>query len=53
VRAYADCIASTFSMNNVLPNGTYVEFDSDAYLAGSYTHQMSDMEMPTDVVSQS
>ena len=53
VRAYADCIASTFSMNNVLPNGTYVEFDSDAYLEGSYSEQMSDMAMPTDVVSQS
>ena len=53
VRAYADCIASTFSMNNVLPNGTYVEFDSDAYLEGSYTEEKSDMAMPTDVVSQS
>ena len=53
VRAYADCIASTLSMNNVLPNGTYVEFDSDAYLEGSYTEQMSDTAMPADVVSQS
>jgi hypothetical protein len=36
VRAYADCIAGTFSQNNVLPNGTYVEFDVEQYLTGEY-----------------
>ena len=36
VRAYADCIAQTLSMNNVLPNGTYVEFDVQQYLTGEY-----------------
>ena len=40
VRAYADCIAGTLSMNNVLPNGTYVEFDVEQYLSGEYS--MSD-----------
>jgi len=53
VRAYADCITSTLSQNNVLPNGTYVEFDSDAYLEGSYTEQMSDTPTIVDVVSPS
>jgi len=37
VRAYADCIASTLSQNNVLPNGTYVEFDVEDYLTGEYS----------------
>ena len=37
VRAYADCIAGTFSQNNVLPNGTYVEFDVEQYLTGEYS----------------
>ena len=36
VRAYADCIAGTLSQNNVLPNGTYVEFDVQQYLTGEY-----------------
>jgi hypothetical protein len=36
VRAYADCIAGTLSQNNVLPNGTYVEFDVEQYLSGEY-----------------
>jgi hypothetical protein len=36
VRAYADCISQTLSMNNVLPNGTYVEFDVQQYLTGEY-----------------
>ena len=36
VRAYADCIAGTLSQNNVLPNGTYVEFDVQQYLSGEY-----------------
>jgi hypothetical protein len=38
-KPYAECIASTLSMNNVLPNGTYVEFDSESYLSAEYTMQ--------------
>jgi len=41
VKAYAECIASTLSMNNVLPNGSYVEFDVEKYLSGEYA--MGDM----------
>ena len=37
VRAYADCIAGTLSQNNILPNGTYVEFDVEQYLSGEYS----------------
>ncbi len=36
VKPYADCIASTLSMNNVLPRGTYVKFDTDDYLIENY-----------------
>lgn len=32
---YAQCIAETLSMNNVLPNGTFVTFDTDDFLAES------------------
>jgi hypothetical protein len=37
VRAYADCITGTLSQNNILPNGTYVEFDVEQYLTGEYS----------------
>jgi hypothetical protein len=37
VRAYADCIAGTLSMNNILPNNTFVEFDVEQYLTGEYS----------------
>jgi hypothetical protein len=56
VRAYADCIAGTLSQNNVLPNGTYVEFDVEQYLTGEYSlTNRDDAQMPetVDVVSQS
>ena len=46
VRAYADCIAGTLSQNNVLPNGTYVEFDVEQYLKGEYS--MDEMRETTD-----
>jgi len=32
VKAYANCIANTLSQNNVLPRGTYVEFDTTEFL---------------------
>ena len=44
-RAYADCIASTLSQNNVLPNGTNVEFDVEGYLLGDY-RENNDMAQP-------
>ena len=36
VKPYAECIASTLSMNNVLPRGTYCRFDAESYLAENY-----------------
>jgi phage portal protein BeeE len=31
-KTYAECITSTLSANNILPVGTFVEFDTDEYL---------------------
>jgi hypothetical protein len=54
-RAYADCIAGTLSQNNVLPNGTYVEFDVEGYLMGDYSerNEMAQPESYDEVQSQS
>ena len=35
-RQYLDCVSQTLSMNNVLPRGTYVEFDAEDYLSEEY-----------------
>jgi hypothetical protein len=50
VKAYAECIASTLSMNNVLPNGTYVEFDVEKYLSGEYAMgEMKETQTETEI----
>ena len=36
-------MAQTLSMNNVLPNGTYVEFDADDYLQENYVADKEDL----------
>lgn len=43
-KTYAECISSTLSGNNVLPNGTYVEFDTDEYLG-----EIDDADMNRDM----
>ena len=49
-KAYAECIASTLSMNNVLPNGTYVEFDVEKYLSGEYAMgEMKETQTETEI----
>jgi phage portal protein BeeE len=47
-KAIAECIQNTLSMDNVLPRGTYVRFDSDDYLSAEYSKDMSEMA-PTDM----
>jgi phage portal protein BeeE len=42
VKLYAEAIAQTLSMNNVLPNGTYVEFDAESYLSENYIADKED-----------
>ena len=45
VKLYADAIAGALSMDNVLPRGTYVEFDADEYLEENFVaDQMDDRE---------
>jgi len=46
VKLYADAIAGALSMDNVLPRGTYVEFDADEYLEENF---MADTMDRTDV----
>ena len=47
-KTYAECITSTLSANAFLPNGTYVEFDTDEYLG-----EIDDANMNrTDVMVQ-
>jgi phage portal protein BeeE len=50
VKLYADAIAETLSMNNVLPNGTYVAFDYESYLEENYLADK--MEMPVQEDTQ-
>ena len=45
VKLYADAIAGALSMDNVLPRGTYVEFDSKEYLEENYAADMMDDEV--------
>jgi phage portal protein BeeE len=42
VKLYAEAIAETLSMDNVLPRGTYVEFDPSEYLSENYTADRMD-----------
>jgi hypothetical protein len=45
VKLYADAIAGALSMDNVLPRGTYVEFDADEYLEENFmADKMDDTE---------
>jgi phage portal protein BeeE len=45
VKLYADAIAGALSMDNVLPRGTYVEFDADEYLEENFmADSMDDRE---------
>lgn len=53
-KSYAECITSTLSQNNVLPNGTYVEFDYEDYLINEYAKpEMPDTATPMGVTSPS
>jgi hypothetical protein len=50
-----NALPATLSQNNVLPNGTYVEFDTMSYLMGDYSenHDMTQPELADEVQSQS
>lgn len=53
VKPYAEVIAQTLSMNNVLPNGTFVEFDAESYLEDNYLADQMDMPQPANPVGVS
>jgi len=53
VQAYAECLASTLSQNNVLPRGTYVEFDTDDFLVeNEMADKMDTSNQPPDQPQQ-
>jgi len=43
-KMYAEVIAGTLSGNNILPNGTYIEFDTDDYLGEMVAADTLDVE---------
>jgi phage portal protein BeeE len=45
VKLYAEAIAETLSMDNVLPRGTFVEFDPTEYLATNYGMDNTGMDI--------
>jgi phage portal protein BeeE len=54
-KAYAEVIASTLSADNILPRGTYVEFDVDDYIGEFHENSMSqeDSELPEENTQES
>lgn len=52
VKPYADCIAETLSGDNVVPRGTFIAFDTEAYLIDNYAPDMvkvtEQLNPPTD-----
>jgi phage portal protein BeeE len=48
VQAYAECISSTLSQNNVLPRGTYVEFDTEKFLIENEIADKMDNDLPEE-----
>jgi phage portal protein BeeE len=49
VQAYASCIAATLSQNNVLPRGTYLEYDTEDFLVeNELADKMDSPDMPEE-----
>jgi len=48
VQAYAECISSTLSQNNVLPRGTFVEFDTEKFLIENEIADKMDNDLPEE-----
>jgi phage portal protein BeeE len=48
VQAYAECISSTLSQNNVLPRGTFVEFDTEKFLIENEIADKMDNNLPEE-----
>jgi len=54
VKPYADCISETLSGDNVVPRGTFIAFDTEAYLIDNYAPDSvkvtEQLNPPTDAV---
>jgi len=49
VQAYSQCLAATLSQNNVLPRGTYVEFDTHDFLVeNEMADKMDSPDLPEE-----
>jgi hypothetical protein len=49
VQAYAQCLASTLSQNNVLPRGTFVEYDTHDFLVeNEMADKMDSPDLPEE-----
>lgn len=51
-KAFIDCIAQTLSRDQILPHGTYIKFDVEAYLSESYGGDTYETEMPETPMPQ-
>lgn len=52
VKNYAECIAQTLSMNNVLPRGTFVKFDAKSYLEENYAANAGNSDIQENTQEQ-
>ena len=52
VKPYADCIAETLSGNDVVPRGTFIDFDTETYLMDNYAVDVADDATPTDAITE-
>jgi phage portal protein BeeE len=52
-RLYMQCIAETLSMNNVLPTGTYVDFDIDEFLSDLVETEFAETEVEQNPMTPS
>ena len=53
VKPYADCIAETLSGNNVVPRGTFIDFDTEAYLMDNYAVDTMEVADPVTIERES
>jgi hypothetical protein len=52
VKPYADCIAETLSGNNVVPRGTFIDFDTETYLMDNYAVDVADGATPANAITE-
>jgi phage portal protein BeeE len=53
VQAYASCLSSTLSQNNILPRGTYVKFDTSDFLIENQMADTMNQDQPQENTQES